>query len=236
MTKHTPAGQETEESWLEELLAVSGDEKMTPKQTAILQAAVEVFAEKGYSGAATSEIAQRAGVAEGTIFRYYKTKKDLLISIIGPTISRLIAPFILRNFNNILEAPFDSYEDFLRALTKNRLEFARNNFKILKILIQEIPFQPALKEQFMENISNSIWSRIVEITRHYQDAGELVDLPTPAVIRFTISAVMGYLLTRFLLLPERDWDDEEEIELTIRFILHGIGRPQGEGEKENANA
>lgn len=57
------------------LLAISQEEKMTPKQIAILEAAIEIFSDKGYSAAATSEIAQKAGVAEGTIFRYYKTKR-----------------------------------------------------------------------------------------------------------------------------------------------------------------
>ena len=37
--------------------------------------AVDMFGEKGYASTSTSEIAKRAGVAEGTIFRYYKTKR-----------------------------------------------------------------------------------------------------------------------------------------------------------------
>ncbi|KTD88683.1 TetR family transcriptional regulator [Paenibacillus etheri] len=211
-----------EEQWIEELLAISEDEKLTPKQISILQAAIEVFSEKGYAAAATSEIAQMAGVAEGTIFRYYKTKKDLLLSIIGPTMSRMLAPFVLRNFNGLLDVPYDNFEEFLRTLIINRLEFARRNFKILKILIQEIPFQPKLKEQFAENILSKVLERVVEIVEHFKAKGEVIELPTPAILRFTISSVIGYLLNRLLLQPEKDWNDEEEINLTIHFIMHGI--------------
>ncbi len=46
----------------------------------ILEAAVDMFGEKGYASTSTSEIAKRAGVAEGTIFRYYKTKKRFITS------------------------------------------------------------------------------------------------------------------------------------------------------------
>lgn len=53
----------------------AANQDLTPKQAKILQAAVEIFAEKGYAATSTSEIAKRAGVAEGTIFRHYKTKK-----------------------------------------------------------------------------------------------------------------------------------------------------------------
>ncbi|BCG60576.1 TetR/AcrR family transcriptional regulator [Paenibacillus sp. URB8-2] len=226
MAEHFSADKDTEQ-WALELLALGGDEKMTPKQVAILQAAVDVFAEKGYAGAATSEIAQKAGVAEGTIFRYYKTKKDLLLSIVGPTMSRLLAPFVMRNFGNLLDKSFDSYEDFLRSLIRNRLEFARKNFKILQILIQEIPFHPKLREQFMEDIMSKVFERVSAQVEHFKQKGEIIDVPAPTVIRFTVSATVGYIMTRLLLQPDKDWNDEEEIELLIRFILHGIAADPG---------
>lgn len=222
MKEHDSAEQNIEEQWIEELLNISEEDKLTPKQISILHAAIEVFSEKGYAAAATSEIAQKAGVAEGTIFRYYKTKKDLLLSIIGPTMSRMLAPYVLRNFNGVLDVPYDSFEEFLRSFIINRLEFARRNFKILKILIQEIPFQPVLREQFAENILSKVLERVIEIVEHFKAKGEVIELPTPAILRFTISSIGGYLLNRLLLQPEKDWNDEEEINLTIRFIMHGI--------------
>lgn len=48
---------------------------LTERQKKIVAAAIESFAEKGYSATSTKEIAQKAGVAEGTIFRHYKTKR-----------------------------------------------------------------------------------------------------------------------------------------------------------------
>ncbi|MNO27861.1 Fatty acid metabolism regulator protein [compost metagenome] len=223
MKKHDSEEQHLDEQWIEELLAIGEEEKMTSKQISILQAAIEVFSEKGYAAAATSEIAQKAGVAEGTIFRYYKTKKDLLLSIIGPAMSRMLAPFIMRNFNVVLDVPYDSFEEFLRAFMINRLEFARKNFKILKILIQEIPFHPTLRAQFVENILSKVLERVIEIVEHFKAKGEVIELPTPAILRFTISSVVGYLLNRLLLQPEKEWNDEEQINLTIHFIMHGIG-------------
>lgn len=49
--------------------------KLTKKQIAILEAATDLFAEKGYAGTSTSEIANKAEVAEGTIFKHFKSKK-----------------------------------------------------------------------------------------------------------------------------------------------------------------
>ncbi|MNW17103.1 hypothetical protein D3C71_2161690 [compost metagenome] len=58
-------------------------------------------------------------------------------------------------------------------------------------------------------------------------------MPTPAIIRFTVSSVIGYLLARLLFLPDKDWNDEEEIEQTVAFMLYGISgtaiRPEAKG-------
>lgn len=51
------------------------------RKEAILKAATELFARKGYRGTAASEIAERAGVAQGTVFHHFKSKENLLISI-----------------------------------------------------------------------------------------------------------------------------------------------------------
>ena len=48
-----------------------------------MQAAAEVFGEKGYGGATISEIAGKAGIAEASIYQYFKSKEDLLLSVPG---------------------------------------------------------------------------------------------------------------------------------------------------------
>jgi AcrR family transcriptional regulator len=52
--------------------------KSADKRNAILDAATCVFAERGLTAAPTSEISKQAGVAEGTLFTYFKTKEDLI--------------------------------------------------------------------------------------------------------------------------------------------------------------
>ena len=52
--------------------------KSEDKRNAILEAATRLFAERGLTAAPTSEISRQAGVAEGTLFTYFKTKDDLI--------------------------------------------------------------------------------------------------------------------------------------------------------------
>ena len=52
------------------------------KRSAILRAAVEVFSERGYFGARMREVADRAGVADGTLYLYFDGKEHLLVSVL----------------------------------------------------------------------------------------------------------------------------------------------------------
>jgi AcrR family transcriptional regulator len=57
----------------------------------LLQAALEVFVEKGFAASRTEEVAARAGVAKGTLFLYYPTKEELLKAVVRENLSALIA-------------------------------------------------------------------------------------------------------------------------------------------------
>ena len=139
------------EEMLNTLHPSSEEKKLTPKQEQILKAAVEVFAEKGYASSSTSEIAARANVAEGTIFRHYKTKKELLISIVQPFMRGFALPFFAAHFvRDVFDTPPEKLEDLLKSLLKNRFEFVKENAPLLKIVLQEMAFHSELKEQFQE--------------------------------------------------------------------------------------
>jgi TetR/AcrR family transcriptional regulator, fatty acid metabolism regulator protein len=67
--------------------------KSSDKHHRILDAAVKVFAEKGFFQSKVSEIAREAGVADGTIYLYFKNKDDLLISIFEVKMQEVISRF-----------------------------------------------------------------------------------------------------------------------------------------------
>ncbi|WP_153125539.1 TetR/AcrR family transcriptional regulator [Peribacillus tepidiphilus] len=218
----------TKKDSLEEWLMNTEDDSLTDKQKKIIEAAIEIFAEKGYAAASTNEIAKKAGVAEGTIFRHYKTKKDLLLSIVAPSMARLIAPFVIKDIYKVLDGKYEKMEDFFHAMLKNRREFLKNNIAIFRILIQEIPFHTELKEQFMEHIAKKIYARFEQIVIHYQEKGEIINIPPLSVIRFVISVFLGFLLARYLVFPDIEWDDEAEDERTIQLIMHGLSSRSAE--------
>ena len=212
---------EQEEMLIQQLFV---EEKLTEKQRKILLAAIESFSEKGFASTSTSEIAKKAGVAEGTIFRHYKTKKDLLMAIVVPIMAKVVGPYIVNDFDKVLNQQYDRIEDFLRATIENRRDVLKKLLPVVKIMLQEIPFHPELREQFIDLISNNLFGRVTSIIEGYQQKGQIIEMPAVSVARLVITSVMGYLFSRYILFPEALWDDELETERTIQFIMHGLGK------------
>lgn len=70
------------------------DQQTMPKgQKAALEAAMTLFAERGFDGTATSDIAKQAGISQATIFKYYHTKQDLLVAVVKPVMSHFFPKY-----------------------------------------------------------------------------------------------------------------------------------------------
>src|SRR2546427_5055150 len=61
-----------------------------PKRDAILRAATDVFASRGFFNAQVADVARAAGVAAGTVYLYFRSKDDLLVSIFDRTMREWI--------------------------------------------------------------------------------------------------------------------------------------------------
>ncbi|MFC4558023.1 TetR/AcrR family transcriptional regulator [Virgibacillus kekensis] len=199
-------------------------ENMTPKQIEIVKAAIELISEKGYYNTSTSEIARRAGVAEGTIFRHYRTKKDLLVTIVTPVITSFSAPLFAEKFvDQVFRDKYAHFEDLLNAFIRNRFEFAQSNIPLIKILLQELAFHPEIQASYKEVFSNKVFPAFNQAIDFYKEKGELRDLPNETIIRTIVSNILGFMINRFIIQPDKDWDDETEIKQTIDLIIRGVG-------------
>ncbi|PLY01757.1 MAG: TetR family transcriptional regulator [Desulfuromonas sp.] len=77
-----------------------GNEK-TDKRTALMQAALELFAEFGFNGSSTAQIAKRAGVASGTLFFHFNSKDELILELVE-TIRSKVEKRLAEAFNTDL--------------------------------------------------------------------------------------------------------------------------------------
>src|SRR5580765_2147135 len=71
--------------------AVAPRTTVSDKREAILRAAVKVFAKKGYFNSKVADIAAAAGIADGTVYLYFKSKDEILHSVFDRAMGRFIA-------------------------------------------------------------------------------------------------------------------------------------------------
>lgn len=126
----------------------------------ILDSALKEFAAKGYSGATTLNIAEKAGFSEKTLFRKFKTKKNLFDMVVIQNNDRLMEDFNLL----LVDDEFKTAHEFLEVLIKNLANLVDNHFEFVNLALNEsnrmpkkiapetIPFH--LSEYIEKNIRN----------------------------------------------------------------------------------
>ncbi|USK70213.1 TetR/AcrR family transcriptional regulator [Peribacillus asahii] len=200
--------------------------KQTTKQRKIVETAVKLFAEKGYANTSTSEIAKSAQVAEGTIFRHYGTKDNLLLSVILPFIKDALPTMAEAAFSEIMIKNAACFEDFLKALIKNRLLFIKENKEIFQVVVKELLYNDELRKELQPYFFENIMQRISKVIKMFKERGELIDIPSDTLLNMIFNVVGSYFVSRFVLqLAYSDMDEEAEVENLVRFIMDGIRKP-----------
>jgi len=214
-----------EESLMKFVEDLKAEEEMTEKQKSILQASIRLFAEKGFHASSTAEIAKEAGVAEGTIFRHYKSKKDILLAVVAPVLVKFAAPFVLRDVRTILATRENKpFAQLLTELYRNRLELLQANEKHFRIILQEAFFHEEIREALISTVFHEARNIALPLIEARIASGELRQLPSDAVFRMMVSSMLGLFLFKHVLTPEqfRERTDEEQIALTVDLLMNGI--------------
>jgi TetR/AcrR family transcriptional regulator len=123
----------------------------------ILDAALKVFSEKGYTGATTRVIAQESGFSELTLFRKFKTKENLFNTVLLQNSEKIKKDFGLA-FGN---TEFGNSEDFLKKLIKNIARIQWDNFDLIHLLDNEqCRKSTSLKEELVNYLEGYIQKNI----------------------------------------------------------------------------
>lgn len=204
------------------------DISMTDKQISIISAAIEIFAEKGYSATSTSEIAKKAGVGEGTIFHHYKTKKDLLLAIPEYLSMLSFSKAFSDNISKIFEYPYEKFEDFLRDVIQNRKKFITANILFIKVLFQEVPFHPELRAKISQSILFNAMDKLIKVIDKYKEKGQLTGIPSDSIAKLMFSTTFGYFFTHYIAMTELKKNEDDEIDSLVQYIMKGIGNQNAE--------
>jgi AcrR family transcriptional regulator len=155
----------------------------------ILDAALTVFAERGYEAARLDDVTTKAGIAKGTLYLYFKDKEALFEEVVrgaaSPIIERLgaIAAAPELSMSTMLEAMFELFEKEVLG-TKRKL--------IIRLIIAEGPRFPRIAEFYYREIIGRILPVLGKVAQRAAERGEL---PNDALARYPQLVAAPLLLT-----------------------------------------
>jgi TetR/AcrR family fatty acid metabolism transcriptional regulator len=208
-------------------------ENETPKRDIILNAAIKVFAEKGYYSCRTLDISGEAGVAYGSLYQYFKSKEDILLSIFNENWDAL-----LKRMEKINRTVSDPTEKLLAVFGFIFRSYQRNP-NLMKVLIMDVP---RLKQFYNpENWKNynRFFTAIADIFREGQKKGLFRKDFSPLIGSFVIYGAMDMTIRQYVYNP--DFNHEEfPVEkannqimglLEQGFLNHGPDPKEKKGKK-----
>jgi AcrR family transcriptional regulator len=185
----------------------------------IIEAGLVEFAGKGFAGTRLEDVAARAGIAKGTIYRYFESKEALFEAAL---LSR-VTP-VLDGVDGLIEAFPGSSADLLRlAITRIHTEIVASDVRVLmRIIIAEGGRFPAISEAYYRGSiakGRALLGRIVArgVARGEFRAGAASDLPMVAMAPALMAAIWGMTFQPFDPVPA-----ERFLEAHLDLVLHGL--------------
>ena len=182
------------------------------RPTEILEAALAVFAERGFASTRMDEIAQRAGVTKGTIYVYFENKEHLFISMV-----RELTKATLDTVHGMFERHEGSTASLLRELfgyIYQHIVEDRRRREVARMLIAEAGRFPALADRYYEEIHRRCLDMLERVIKRGIDRGEIrrsAVVDCPQVIIAPIALVDLWIMM---------YDDRQPLDLKRYFEAH----------------
>lgn len=114
-------------------------------RTRILNAALKLFAKQGYDGTTTRDLAERAGVAEGTLFRHFTNKKAILIEVATQGWVEILTDLLTEL------SEMGSYKAVAQVMRRRMLNM-HQNADLFKVCFMEAQFHPDLRDRIQSEV------------------------------------------------------------------------------------
>lgn len=177
---------------MEQQVLLLQQQVIAAKRQQILAAATTVFAAKGYHKATVRDIAQEAGIADGTIYNYFKNKEALLIGILDQ----------LNETDDRAEAftaeMTGDLRQFFVAYLHHRLDVMLPNTQVFKALLPEILVNDRLRQIYTDTMIVPTMSLVEEQFAALMAAGVIRPLDPALTVRTLAGAVFGLLMLHLL--------------------------------------
>lgn len=191
--------------------------KKTEKYDLILQGALKVFAENGYHRSQVSKIAKAAGVADGTIYLYFKRKEDILIHLFQEKLGELV-----NKFHESVAGTNDACEALRIICTIHYTELENNPELAYVTQIEMRQSELELRKEI--GITLKPYIELIEnIVQQGIDNGQFRANLNVKLVRNLIFGSMDEVVTSWLLSGQK-YSLRDQVDETLQFFIHGVSK------------
>jgi AcrR family transcriptional regulator len=189
------------------------------KRQLILDAAVRVFARKGYHTCRVGDIAEEAGVAHGLLYHYFDSKEELL-----ETIFRNTWMLMLDTIRGVQELD-DPARETLRKVAAIVLRSWRDTPDIVRVLVREVTRSPHLQQEIEE--TEQAFSALELVIKKGQETGEFREDVNTRFASFIFYGALEEILTGWVMgqLPDGDEDVRLAEHTVVEMLCDGLLAP-----------
>ncbi|MFZ5563185.1 MAG: TetR/AcrR family transcriptional regulator [Thermodesulfobacteriota bacterium] len=181
----------------------------------ILEAAIAVFSEEGFFNATVSKIARAAGVADGTIYLYFKNKNDILLHFFNYKTKEVFGIF-----RQEVDKADDARSKLKNLISAHLREFQKD--RNMAVVFQAEARQIRYFELYIKDLTNMYFDLVGEIVAQGQQEGVFRGGLDPSLVkRFILGAVDEVINT--WLHAAKKYDLEERAEPLVDLFVNGIG-------------
>lgn len=192
------------------------------KRSAMLSA-LELFSKQGYDGTSTMAIAKNAGVSQATIFKYFKTKDDLLAAILKPMIDNLLPEYREDFLSEIPEAT--TLRQAIHFLLRDRYAFLKKNKEVAMIFLTQVMTNANTREMFKKFMGETAPMFMNHIYGTLKKTSSLREDLTPAAVLRTIAGqLLSYFIQREVLMPDAQADEDADLQMAGALIVRAISK------------
>lgn len=190
----------------------------------IMRAAREVFIENGYANALIAEIAERAGVVEGSIYRFFTNKRDLLVRVVEQWYEDMLA----RDAEQF--AGVRGVWNQLRFIIHHHLASIRRDPALSRIVFHELRPDPDYRSTHVFELNQAYTHRVIDVVKAGVASGELRADISPTLVRDMIYGCIEHRTWAFLR-NEGDFDLDATADGIADVIYRGMtAAPVGTGD------
>jgi AcrR family transcriptional regulator len=162
------------------------------RRTQILDAATRVFASKGFNRATIRDVAQAAGVADGTIYNYFANKTDLLFGLLDRLNDTERRPASLAQVEDA------SIPEFFRAYLRERVDALWSNADLFRAVLPELLANPELRARYHDEVIAPTMALGEAAFEGMAASGMIRGLDLPLSMRILAGSVLGLMVLQLL--------------------------------------